>query len=149
MIAFGSVILDAQSQGAGRHQWDVNVIDAVKVAKASTKILKGSLVKSKGLCKVSHLDLKRRLDHLRAHHRNRKACHSFTIQKDLRRPQAELCLLRRPCTHLDQSTLLHHRNIFGNIRVHATGEDLESSSPRSLHWHREQLHRHRSVERTF
>ncbi|CAF9934880.1 hypothetical protein IMSHALPRED_009873 [Imshaugia aleurites] len=35
ILAFGSVILDAQSQGAGRHQWDVNVINAVKVARTS------------------------------------------------------------------------------------------------------------------
>ncbi|KAM0802382.1 hypothetical protein BDR22DRAFT_124439 [Usnea florida] len=35
ILAFGGVILDAQSQGAGRHQWDVNVINAVKVAKTS------------------------------------------------------------------------------------------------------------------
>ena len=33
ILAFGGVILDAQSQGAGRHQWDVNVINAIKVAK--------------------------------------------------------------------------------------------------------------------
>ena len=33
ILAFGGVILDAQSQGAGRHQWDVNVINAVKVAR--------------------------------------------------------------------------------------------------------------------
>lgn len=36
ILAFGSVILDAQSQGAGRHQWDVNVINAVKVAKVGS-----------------------------------------------------------------------------------------------------------------
>ncbi|CAF9908703.1 MAG: hypothetical protein ALECFALPRED_004904 [Alectoria fallacina] len=35
ILAFGSVILDAQSQGAGRHQWDVNAINAVKVARTS------------------------------------------------------------------------------------------------------------------
>ena len=36
VVAFGSVILYAQSQGAGRHQWDVNVINAVKVARVGT-----------------------------------------------------------------------------------------------------------------
>ena len=38
ILAFGSVILDAQSQGAGRHQWDVNVINAVKIAKVGSQI---------------------------------------------------------------------------------------------------------------
>ena len=38
VIAFGSVILYAQSQGAGRHQWDVNVLNGVKVARVRTPI---------------------------------------------------------------------------------------------------------------
>lgn len=40
VIAFGSVILYAQSQGAGRHQWDVNVLNGVKVARVRTPNLK-------------------------------------------------------------------------------------------------------------
>ena len=33
--------------------------------------------------------------------------------------------------------------------MYATGEDLEPTDSRSLYWNREQLHRHRGVERPF
>ncbi len=99
VVAFGSVILDAQSQGAGRHQWDVNVINAVKVAKVGTRISRGN--SSTDSSNVSHLDLKCRLNHIRAHYRHRKACHSSTVQTNIYRPQAQFRLLRDPRTHLD------------------------------------------------
>lgn len=47
ILAFGSVILDAQSQGAGRHQWDVNVINAVKIAKVGSQIARNCMYDSR------------------------------------------------------------------------------------------------------
>ena len=92
------------------------------------------------LTKPSPLDLKCRLHHIRAHHRNRKTRHPPPIQKDLRRAHAQLCLLRGPRPHLDQPRLLHHRDIPRDFRVHAEGEDMEPHGSRSLHRCREQLH---------
>ena len=79
ILAFGSVILDAQSQGAGRHQWDVNVINAVKIAKVGPQVSRKSHVRFNGLHYVSNSDLQCRLDYLRAHYRHRKACYPSTV----------------------------------------------------------------------
>lgn len=101
VLAFGSVILDAQSQGAGRHQWDVNVINAVKIAKVSSLISRSRPVCFNDLHSISILDRQCRLDYIRPHHRDRKACHPFTVQKDFRGAQAQSRLLRHQYTHLD------------------------------------------------
>lgn len=84
-----------------------------------------------------HLDFKCGLNHIRAHHRHRKAGHPPTAQKNLRGTQARLRLLRRPYTHLVESAILHNRDILGDLRMYATREDLEPIDPRSLHWYRE------------
>lgn len=53
ILAFGSVILDAQSQGAGRHQWDVNAINAVKIARVGSPILKTGMYNSRTYTNIS------------------------------------------------------------------------------------------------